>query len=111
MPSTKVAESAEVTKNIITRITAIKDRIEPSGICANIAKSAAEESWAATADKPRLCVNSMCRAVPPKILNQIKFERVGAKSMPSMNCLMVLPLEMRAKNIPTKGDQAIHQAQ
>jgi hypothetical protein len=31
--------------------------------------------------------------------------------VPATNCRMVRPREMRARNSPTKADQAIHQAQ
>ena len=33
------------------------------------------------------------------------------KHLPLINCLMVLPREILAINIPTKGDQEIHQPQ
>ena len=36
---------------------------------------------------------------------------MGTSSTPTTNWRMVRPREMRAMNMPTKGDQEIHQAQ
>ena len=36
---------------------------------------------------------------------------LGTTSTPIANSRMVRPREMRARNMPTKGDQEIHQAQ
>ena len=44
-------------------------------------------------------------------LNQIIAIRSGVDITTRRNSLTVLPLEMRAMNMPTKGDQDIHQAQ
>src|SRR5699024_5933875 len=50
-------------------------------------------------------------ADPPKTAKNIKVTRVGASSTPVTNCLIVLPLDTLAINIPTNVDQEIHQAQ
>ena len=36
---------------------------------------------------------------------------VGTINTPKINCRIVLPFEIRAIKVPTKGDQAIHQPQ
>ena len=51
------------------------------------------------------------KADPPKTDIQKKVIRVGTKSTPRTNSRTVRPFETRAMNMPTKGDQAIHQAQ
>jgi len=55
----------------------------------------------------------MPRFIPkvPKIENHIIDAKVGAQITPIINCLIVLPLEILAINMPTKGVQDIHQAQ
>jgi len=55
--------------------------------------------------------SSMWSAVPPNTVNQKKESTEGTISTPATNSRMVRPLDTRATNIPTKGDQAIHQAQ
>ena len=47
----------------------------------------------------------------PKTVIQRKVKAVGTSSTPMMNSRTVRPREIRAMNIPTNGDQAIHQAQ
>ena len=42
---------------------------------------------------------------------QIRVKPVGMNNTPTMNSRMVRPLDTRAINIPTKGDQEIHHAQ
>ena len=51
------------------------------------------------------------RAVPPMIVNHRKVSAVGTSRTPVMNSRTVRPLEIRAMNTPTKGDQEIHQPQ
>ena len=55
--------------------------------------------------------NSNIKAEPPKVLIQKKVTNVGTNKTPRINSRMVLPLDIRAINIPTKGDHAIHHAQ
>ena len=52
---------------------------------------------------------SILRLTPPKMLSHRIEKPTGAVKVALINCLMVLPLEIFAMNIPTKGDQAIHQ--
>ena len=48
---------------------------------------------------------------PPNVQNQIKMNKKGAVMVPLMNSATVLPYEILAMNIPTKGHQAIHHPQ
>ena len=50
-------------------------------------------------------------AEPPNTDIQTNDSSVGMIITPSTNSLTVRPLEIRAINIPTKGDQEIHHAQ
>ena len=56
-------------------------------------------------------VSSRSMAVPPRMVIQAKQTSAGAKTQPRMNSRTVRPREMRARNRPTKGENAIHQAQ
>jgi hypothetical protein len=44
-------------------------------------------------------------------VNQTKVSSAGTNSTPPMNSRIVRPREMRAMNMPTNGDQEIHQPQ
>lgn len=59
-------------------------------------------------------------ALPFMIRSRLEFPKIeihrtmkmnGTVMVPSTNCRMVRPREMRARNRPTNGAQAIHQAQ
>ncbi|SIB18847.1 Uncharacterised protein [Mycobacteroides abscessus subsp. abscessus] len=54
---------------------------------------------------------SKCRAVPPNTAVHKRAMSGGMISTPTTNSLMVLPLDTRAMNAPTNGDQAIAHAQ
>ncbi len=54
---------------------------------------------------------SMKMAVLPNTVIQKKVNPAGMKSTAVTNSRTVRPREMRAMNMPTKGDQEIHQAQ
>ena len=60
---------------------------------------------------PSACLTSSQIATSPKTVNQMKLKPAGANRTPSRNCRMVRPREMRAMNMPTKGDHEIHQPQ
>lgn len=49
--------------------------------------------------------------VPPKTVNQNAQKSDGTSNTPNTNCRTVRPLEILAMKVPTKGAQAIHQAQ
>ena len=111
MPSTRVAESPEVTKNSSTRAVATSDITVPKGSASNMTNSAVEMSALTASAKGTFCQISMCKAAPPNTENQTKPARVGAATVPRMNSRMVRPRDTRAMNSPTNGDHAIHQAQ
>ena len=50
-------------------------------------------------------------AVPPNTANQNVQIRVGTNTTPKINSFIVRPLEIRAINVPTNGDQEIHHPQ
>ncbi len=50
-------------------------------------------------------------AVLPNTVIHTSVKPVGTNSTPRTNSRIVRPREMRAMNMPTKGDQEIHQAQ
>src|SRR5690554_1550999 len=58
---------------------------------------------------------SPCRisrtVIPPKALNHKKVTKAGRIKTQRINSLMVRPLDIRAINVPTNGDQEIHQPQ
>ena len=50
-------------------------------------------------------------AVPPKIANHTTLSPAGTNRMVTQNSRMERPREIRARNMPTKGLQEVHQAQ
>ena len=50
-------------------------------------------------------------ALFPKIEIHMTMYENGIISVPRTNCPIVRPFEMRARNMPTKADHAIHHAQ
>lgn len=107
-PITVEAESAEVMKKVPSRITATTPTISPAGrLCSRL------NSWVSALPSPQMDSpsRSMVIAVPPKMANQIMETPAGTKSTPRQNSRMVRPREMRARNMPTNGDQEIHQDQ
>src|SRR5690606_23490016 len=107
IPKTKVAESAEVMKNIETNRIAIMDKTIPIGNSLNTPNRTSEVSNPVKSTP--LFWTSM--AVVPNAANQIKEMIVGISKTPKRNWRMVRPLEIPAMKIPTKGDQEIHHAQ
>ena len=65
----------------------------------------------ATSPKAALPARQMSRALLPKIEIHSRMNANGTTSTPMMNSRSVRPREMRARNRPTNGAQAIHQAQ
>ena len=110
---TRMPESAEVTRNVMintTLITMIACRNQPSSMNDRVVNSLAEFEAARMAP-PAVPLSSRSMAVPPRIAIQAKQTSDGAMTAPMMNSRTVRPLEMRARNRPTKGENAIHQAQ
>ena len=54
---------------------------------------------------------AMSRALLPRIDIQIIMNAIGSVRVPATKVRIVRPREMRARNRPTNGPQAIHQAQ
>ena len=110
---TKMPESADVTKNVMIRTThmiVIKDKNGPEIISPNVTNSLAvfEAPIIAPFASP---VSSRSIAVPPRIVIYAKHTNAGAITHPMMNSRTVRPREMRARNNPTNGENAIHHAQ
>src|SRR5690606_28545674 len=105
-------ESAEVTKNTQTRMTARVEVISGKGRYSKNWNSATERSEAtASVSAPAATVVSMIMAVFPNTVIQRNVKPEGTSSTPIRNSRTVRPREMRAMNMPTKGDQEIHHAQ
>src|SRR5690625_2072865 len=108
IPSTKVAESAVVRKNIeITKIVTT-DKVVPNGYCSYILNVTVSVASLV------IYVMAFCSAVnaaTPKTEKEMMVNSVGANKTPAINCRMVRPLDTRAINIPTNGAYEIHQAQ
>ena len=108
VPITVEAESAEVMKNVASRIIAMTDDTAPPGnVCSR------ENSWPSEVPSPQIdspaCSSEM--AEPPKMENHTSDTTDGTITTVKMNSRMVRPREMRAMNMPTNGDQDTHQAQ
>ena len=55
--------------------------------------------------------SSMCRAAPPNTPMNRQAKIGGMTSTPTIYSRIVRPLDTRATNVPTNGDQAMTQAQ
>src|SRR5690606_22527126 len=108
IPSTNVAESAEVIKNTATSKRAIIDKIKPSGIWSNTPNKSCSVGKSTS---PSSFVKYVSIAVVPNVANQKILTSVGAKITPIKNSRIVRPFEIRAIKIPTNGDHDIHHAQ
>jgi hypothetical protein len=111
MATTKVPESAEVIKKAAIKMIARKEVIVLKGKLPRVTNRALAIFSDTAALIPATPIISKFKAVPPKIASQIKLNAVGATRAPIINSRTVRPREMRAINWPTKGPQAIHQAQ
>lgn len=113
IPNTNVAESAEVMKNVLINTIERTDAIVASGNSFNAAKSAISVSVPSPIAFQIPPSEKISRLIPdpPKIVNHSAQNSVGTAKTPKMNSRTVRPLETRAINVPTKGDQAIHHAQ
>ena len=112
MSITKAPESALVMKKIDTSTTAMPDSSAPAGSWLKVSNSAVFGSMSPVPPvKSTPSRTALYSAVPPMIVNHRNVSAVGTSSTPVMNSRTVRPLEMRAMNTPTKGDQEIHQPQ
>src|SRR5699024_1211945 len=107
IPSTNVAESADVMKNTLTSKMAMIDKIIDNGSSLNTANNVS------SVNKPVKSVPFICTsiAVAPNAENQKKLIIDGSNSTPIKNSQIVRPRDTRAINTPTNGDQEIHHAQ
>lgn len=108
MPSTNVAESAEVMKNEAINKMANIEMKSDNGIVLNISKIVNSVEDADKLVSPCFWISM---AVVPNAENQNDPRSVGATSTPIMNSRIVRPFDTRAMNILTNGAQEIHQAQ
>src|SRR5690606_2227458 len=109
---TKEPESAEVTKKMATRIIAkVEVTLDQGRYSRNSNRATDAFAAASWASWPAATPISRKMAVLPKTVIQKKVKTVGTSKTPSTNSRTVRPREMRAMNMPTKGDHAIHQAQ
>src|SRR5690606_30267669 len=104
-------ESDDVTKKNTTSTVARVVVMVANGSLSSMTNRAVGTLACTASAMPPSPNSSMCSAVLPNTANQMKPTRVGANSAPAMNSRKVRPREMRAMNMPTKGDQEIHQPQ
>ena len=110
MSMTREPESAEVMKNVNTKATAMREMGAAKGRLSNMWNRARAGSSMPFAKAPTpACACS--RATPPKTDIHRALARVGSNRTAIKNSRTVRPREMRAMNMPTKGDQEIHHAQ
>src|SRR5690606_36974030 len=110
--TTREPESDDVTKKIATRITAMVEVTAGRG--RNLKNSnRPTETSSITAEEicPAATVWSRIIAVLPNTVLHRKVNSVGMNRTATMNSRTVRPREIRAMNMPTKGDQEIHHAQ
>lgn len=108
IPRTKVAESAEVTKNEAIKIIAATERSNDQGIASNISKMVNSVLNFVKSTMPLIWISI---AVVPNAENQNAPRIVGAMRTPVKNSRIVRPFETRAMNILTNGAHEIHHAQ
>ncbi len=112
MSTTSEPESAEVTKNTTTISTATVDSTLDSGNCSRKANSASELSWpTVSARLVRPSCMIMWMAPLPNTVIHSRVKPAGTKHHPGDELADGPPRETRAMNMPTNGDQDIHQPQ
>src|SRR6056297_1877646 len=107
--STKLPESAEVTRKMKIRNSATKPSTCPSGKKSRKTKKARLTSCETSSAMPPPPNSSMKTPAPPSTANQKSENNVGTMMTPAQNSRMVRPRLMRAMKIPTNGPQASHQ--
>ena len=111
--STYTPELADVTKNAHKEIIATIAKIDPSGYSSRTINSPTS-GVATTSFKVSIAIAPVSPRLIPRLPNtapQIQEAIAGTRTTPSKNSRIVLPLEMRAINTPTKGAHAINHAQ
>src|SRR5690606_41852952 len=111
-PTTREQHSEEEPTNTDTRASAMVEVTAQSGRKSRNRDRATDTSAAsASASAPSATVVSMIIAELPKTVSHRKVKPTGTNRTAVTNSRTVRPREMRAMNMPTKGDQEIHQAQ
>src|SRR5690606_5149105 len=111
MLTTSEPESAEVTKKIAITTIAVIVMSMLRGSCSKSTKITVAISACTASTRPASPASSKLIAVLPNTTIQKNVVSDGASSTPAMNSRIVRPREIRAINIPTNGDQLIHQPQ
>src|SRR6056297_4083161 len=106
---TSEPESDEVMKNTITSTMPTKEVISVSGSSPSITNNFSSSAASRTPSKPEPM--NWLMAVPPKAVIHRTETSDGTSSTATRNSRTVRPRLTRAMNMPTKGDQLIHQAQ
>ena len=107
-PITLEAESAAVVKKIRIASSTMSEVRPVSGRFSSMSNMTFSPEPSGTSSCPLRFIHT---AVPPKTTNQAAEISDGAKITTVTNWRRVLPLEILAMNMPTKGDQEIHHAQ
>ena len=105
-----VAESAEVTKKILSSAITNTDNTLLNGYFSNTINTAVSGEATMFASSVRLQFPEASSAIVPKTESHRIVNIVGAMTAPIMKSLIVLPLEILAMNMPTKGHQAMNHA-
>ena len=109
--STTIApESADVTKKMTVKIKEVTAMTDANGSSAYISYRANDASVIPLTKAPWLFA-IISNAAPPITENQMPIKMIGAINTAKKNSRTVLPLEIFAMKIPTKGDQLTHHAQ
>ena len=87
------------------------DAITDKGSCSSTSNKATGILLATLCTMGAAPLRSSEMAVLPNTVIHRKVNSTGTSSTPVMNSRMVRPREMRAINMPTKGDHEIHQPQ
>ena len=100
-----------MTKNTAIKRIASHDTGPAQGRYSKKRNSSASTLPTVCASAPlAMCVSTQIAPLPKAVIHS-RLKAVGTSSTPMTNSRMVRPREMRAMNMPTKGDQEIHQAQ
>src|SRR5690606_15426083 len=102
-------ESEEEVKNMMNRTTPMNEVMADSGSWPSMADSCS--SSGASRTPVELALSSRSKAVPPKAVIHNTDTSEGTRVTAIGNSRTVRPRLTRAMNMPTKGDQLIHQAQ
>jgi len=112
MSTTMEPESEEVTKNTTTINTAMDEITPDQGNCSRKWNNATAASFCTSVPRAGKILSAIIWI--PESPNTVIHSRVkpaGTSITPRANSRIDRPREMRAMNMPTNGDQEIHQPQ